>query len=165
MLQQFCALKFRLNLLKHIPHHSPTRPCSDFLSLPCREAIPKACNICSRNAVVNPRKLWVTGGLFTIIFNPAPPVFSRWVTGAAVVNAFYSSSKNQIGRSPPMLKHCSRPDKALPVVECFRTALRSPSSVPSRDPPAAFLQQRPGQISELRRHRHGYRPRDHARLR
>lgn len=37
------------------------------------------------------------GFLYTIVQNSTFHVFSSWVTGAAVVNAFYSTSKNQIG--------------------------------------------------------------------
>lgn len=35
--------------------------------------------------------------LYAIVQNSTFHVFSSWVTGAAVVNAFYSTSKNQIG--------------------------------------------------------------------
>uniref|UniRef100_A0A8P4K8T2 Neprilysin n=1 Tax=Dicentrarchus labrax TaxID=13489 RepID=A0A8P4K8T2_DICLA len=42
-------------------------------------------------------KLYCTIVSFTVpLFNSTLLVLSRWVTGAAVVNAFYSSSKNQI---------------------------------------------------------------------
>lgn len=37
------------------------------------------------------------GFLYTIVQSSTFHVFSSWVTGAAVVNAFYSTSKNQIG--------------------------------------------------------------------
>lgn len=105
------------------------------------------------------------GSCFTVIFNPTPLVSSRWVTGAAVVNAFYSSSKNQIGTLQPVSQLLLEIWQITSRCLVFGITIQSPFSVPSRDPPAAFLQQRPGQISELRRHWHGNRSWDHARLR
>lgn len=77
----------------------------------------------------------------------------KWSTEPAVVNAFYNPNKNDIGVNT---LEAARATLYMSVL--FSSVSRGDSSTP-------FLQQALPQVFELRRHRGGYRARDHSRFR
>lgn len=95
-----------------IPLFFSTTNSRDAIPPPCilkrmleSKEIANPCYTHSSNIMINPVNCgspW-SSSLYSLC------VFCRWVTGAAVVNAFYSSSKNQIGSVTRSLAHgCSQ---------------------------------------------------------
>ncbi len=83
-----------------------------------------------------------------LIVNPLP-ITLRWIIGAAVVNAFYSPNRNQIGKSFMRLNEatgslCDNKSQSVLNVILFTYCVFTPvvflSSVSSRNPAATFLQ-------------------------
>ena len=92
----------------------------------------------------------------------------QWSTTPAVVNAYYSRTRNQMSKSPPL---------ASPALS-FRTGINLATQLANqfinfhpadsftcRHPSTAFLSPAIPARLELRRHRRGDRSRDHARIR
>lgn len=98
---------------------------------------------------------WESEKLLHLLRQPVDK--EKWTTEPAVVNAFYSPNKNDIGVcAEPAINDCTC---LIPI------SLSATYSLSRWHTAAAFLQSTLSQVAELRRNRRGDRSRDHARFR